>query len=369
MTIISDYELLSKNSNNSNDETNYSSSSHDDINTESVDDTESFKQNKWTAEDISNHQKKMYNGEIPWEEIWEVPGYYEAEEYYNMMDEDSHWELIDKRIIVHSPAGMEHQDIVGCLYELIRSHVVLTGWGLAYTAPAGLEIKGLSNKYEPDIFAISSKKAQYVKGSYCKYVPELIIEVALTSEALKQANSNKQKKLRDYAKIGVMEYLVIYAPQKTDVEYFRYYNQKGRFIKKKKGKKIILESIGLTFPTYVIENRQYWRKSVIVELLDTTLVKHIKPKVRVNGVDPKIRVNGVDPKIRVEGVDPKIRVEGVDPKVRVEGVDPKVRVEGVDPKVRVDGVDPKVRVEGLTIQDRIIGLSEDEKDALKKLLS
>ena len=338
---------------------------------------------KWTLKDIRKHQDKMADGIIPWEEVWEVPGYYSASEYYNMMDEDCHWELIDNKILVHSPAGMEHQDVVGGLYALIRTHVTVKGWGIAYTAPAGLEIEGLNNKFEPDIFAISQDKANFVQGSFCEYVPELVIEVALTKKALNYILEKKHKKFVDYASIGILEYLVVYAPKKEPVQYYHYENVNGTFHKKENKDIVYLKTIDLTFPSELILNREYWRQSIIDEFIGSTVVQKVDPKVRVNGVDPKVRVgdippetlveyisqkelavhmdpkvrvNGVDPKVRVNGVDPKVRVNGVDPKVRVNGVDPKVRVNGVDPKVRVNGVDPKIRVDGVDTKIRVDGV-------------
>ena len=324
---------------------------------------------KWTLKDIRNHQDKMADGIIAWEEVWEVPGKYSVKEYYNMMDEDCHWELIENKIVVHSPAGMEHQDIVGSLYALIRTHVTIKGWGIAYTAPAGLEIKGLNNKFEPDIFAISQEKANYVKGSYCEYVPELVIEVALTKKALNYILEQKHKKFVDYASIGILEYLVIYAPKKGKVKYFHYENVNGKFEKKENQDVVYLQTIDLSFPSDLIENREYWRQSIIDEFMGSTVVQKIDPKIRVNGVDPKIRVGDIPPKTIVEFVsqktlahhmDPKVRVNGVDPKVRVNGVDPKVRVDGVDPKVRVDGVDPKVRLDGIDAKTKLDSMSLEE---------
>jgi len=263
----------------------------------------------------------------------------------------------------------------------------MTDWGIAYTAPAGLEIDGLPNKFEPDIFAISGKKAVYVKGSFCRKVPEFVVEVALTKKSLNQINDTKKPKFNNYAQIGIKEYLVIYAPEKGDVKYWRYYNQKGKFVKKKKGKLIRLESIGLQFPEWVITDRECWRKSIIHELLASTVVKQIDPKVRVDGVDPKIRVDGVDPEIRVEGVDPEIRVKDVDPEIRVKDVDPEIRVKDVDPEIRVKDVDPEIRVKdvdpeirvkdvdpnirvsGLSIEELVAGLSNQEKQKLIEYLT
>ena len=327
------------------------------------------KNKKWTAEDIKRHQYKMADGIIPWEEIWEVPGTYTVQEYYDMMDEDSHWELVDNKILVHSPAGMEHQDIVGSLYTLIRTHVTIKQWGIAYTAPAGLEIEGLSNKFEPDIFAISQEKSQYVKGSFCEYVPELVIEVALTKKALNYILEKKFKKFDDYARIGILEYLVVYAPKKGNVQYFHYTNEKGCFIQKDNHQTINLKTIGLSFPSFIIQDREYWRQSIIDQFIASTLVEKMDPKVRVNGVDPNIRVNGVDPKIRVNGVDPNIRVNGVDPKIRVNGVDPEILLSNLSPQTVVEMIsqkelaqyiDPKVRVEGVDINTRLEGLTIEE---------
>jgi len=313
-------------------------------------------QRKWTMADIKAHQLKMYSGEIEWEEIWTVPGQYNAHEYYEMMDEDSHWELIDGSIIVHSPAGMDHQDVVGNLYTVIRTHVAGSEKGTAYTAPAGLEIKGLPNKYEPDIFVVSAEKSVNVGGSYCEEIPELIIEVAITKKALNHVKKEQQRKFKDYQKIGIKEYLIVFAPKDRDVEYWFYRNEPTGFVAQDIDDVIELKTIDLSIPIWILTDKSKWRASVIEEILGKQLVERIDPKIRVNGVDPKIRVNGVDPKIRVNGVDPKIRVNGVDPKIRVNGVDPKIRVNGVDPKTRVDGVDPKIRMNGIDPKTRVDGV-------------
>ena len=293
---------------------------------------------KWTLKDIRKHQDKMSDGIVPWEEVWEVPGKYSAQEYYNMMDEDCHWELIDNKILVHSPAGMEHQDIVGSLYTLIRTHVTVKGWGIAYTAPAGLEINGLNNKFEPDIFAISQDKATYVKGSFCEYVPELVIEVALTKKALNYIIEKKHKKIVDYASIGILEYLVIYAPKKGSVQYYHYENVNGEFQKKTNEDIVHLQTIDLTFPSELIKNREYWRQSIIDEFLGSTVVQKIDPKIRVNGVDPKVRVGGIPPETLVEYFSQKELAYHMDPIIRVDGVDPKVRLDGLDAKTKLDSM-------------------------------
>jgi len=308
---------------------------------------------KWTYDDIRNHQDKMCDGTIPWEEIWEVPGTYTVKEYYNMMDEDSHWELVDNKILVHSPAGMEHQDVVGSLYTLIRTHVTVKGWGIAYTAPAGLEIKGLSNKFEPDIFAISQEKANYVKGSFCKYVPELVIEVALTKKALNYILEKKHKKFDDYARIGILEYLVIYAPEKGDVTYYHYENADGQFEILKNTDTIHLRTIDLTFPSILIKNRDYWRTSIIDQFLGATVLEKI---------DPETRVHGVDPEIRMKDIPPETIVSVISQKELAHHLDPKIRVDGVDPKVRVDGLDAKTRLEGLSIEEIKKYIKENEAD-------
>ena len=319
-----------------------------------------IRKTKWTLKDIRNHQDNMSDGTIPWEEIWEVPGIYTAKEYYNMMDEDCHWELVDNKILVHSPAGMEHQDIVGSLYTLIRTHVTVKGWGIAYTAPAGLEIEGLANKFEPDIFAISQEKAVFVGGSFCEYVPELVIEVALTKKALNYILDKKYKKFEDYARIGIKEYLVIFAPKAGEVVYYHYENVNAQFIQKENTDTIYLQTIGLSFPSDLILNRDYWRTSIIDQFLSSTVVENIDPKIRVNGVDPKIRVDGVDPNIRVDGVDPNIRIANIPPETVVEYISQKELAQHMDPRIRVNGVDPKIRMDGLDAKTRLEGLSIEE---------
>jgi hypothetical protein len=193
--------------------------------------------------------------------------------------------------------------------------------------------------------------------------------VALTKKALNYIIEKKHKKFVDYASIGILEYLVIYAPKKGSVQYYHYENVNGEFQKKTNEDIVHLQTIDLTFPSELIKNREYWRQSIIDEFLGSTVVQKIDPKIRVNGVDPKVRVGGIPPETLVEYIsqkelayhmDPIIRVDGVDPKVRVDGVDPKVRVDGVDPKVRVDGVDPKVRLDGLDAKTKLDSMNLEE---------
>ncbi|PYV31235.1 MAG: hypothetical protein DMG09_26175 [Acidobacteria bacterium] len=45
----------------------------------------------------------------------------DEEEFYRLADEDSDWEYLDGRIIMHSPASKRHEDIFAFLLTLLRA--------------------------------------------------------------------------------------------------------------------------------------------------------------------------------------------------------------------------------------------------------
>src|SRR5438876_9966352 len=45
----------------------------------------------------------------------------DEEEFYRLADEDTDWEYLDGRIIMHSPASKRHEDIFAFLLTLLRA--------------------------------------------------------------------------------------------------------------------------------------------------------------------------------------------------------------------------------------------------------
>ena len=121
-----------------------------------------------------------------------------------------HAELIDGIVYMPSPVSFKHSS----------SHSPLTGWLEYYAAntpgcDSGLEatwVMGRDNTPQPDVFLRIRPEnggQSWVEGEYGAGAPELVIEVAATSQA-----RDLGPKSRLYERTGVREYIIAVVPSK-----------------------------------------------------------------------------------------------------------------------------------------------------------
>ena len=105
----------------------------------------------------------------------------DEEEFYRLADEDTDWEYLDGRIIMHSPASKRHEDIFAFLLTLLRAFLDerkgATVLGSRY--PMRLDPKWSP---EPDIVVIVDARRHLMKSRRLEGPADMVIEIASESD-------------------------------------------------------------------------------------------------------------------------------------------------------------------------------------------
>jgi len=105
----------------------------------------------------------------------------DEEEFYRLADEDTDWEYLDGRIIMHSPASKRHEDIFAFLLTLLRAFLderkEATVLGSRY--PMRLDAKWSP---EPDIVVIVDARRHLMKSQRLEGPADMVIEIASESD-------------------------------------------------------------------------------------------------------------------------------------------------------------------------------------------
>ncbi|GIK17471.1 MAG: hypothetical protein BroJett003_24350 [Planctomycetota bacterium] len=119
-------------------------------------------------------------------------------------DETHFVELIDGRLIMHSPAGLAHQRTFGFLHHLLRSFVEQRKLGEVLTGPFTMDL-ALERKLEPDLIFVTSKTVANLTEDRLIGPADLAIEIASAS-----TRSYDRGEKRECYRVGrVAEYIMI----------------------------------------------------------------------------------------------------------------------------------------------------------------
>ncbi|TWT45839.1 hypothetical protein RAS1_22740 [Phycisphaerae bacterium RAS1] len=113
-------------------------------------------------------------------------------------------ELIDGRILVHSPAGLGHQRLFDFCYRLLGGYVEAKNLGEVLAGPFTMEL-ALERKFEPDIIFVSNKTRANLTDDRLLGPADLAIEIASPSTRA----YDRTEKRECYRVGGVREYWMI----------------------------------------------------------------------------------------------------------------------------------------------------------------
>jgi Uma2 family endonuclease len=126
------------------------------------------------------------------------------EEFYRLADEDSDWEYLDGRIVMHSPASERHENIFRFLLTLLsayldekRSAVVR---GSRY--PMRLDARWSP---EPDILVVRDNRRQLMTPHRLEGPADMVVEIASESDP----GLDYREKLPRYRQAGIEEIWII----------------------------------------------------------------------------------------------------------------------------------------------------------------
>jgi Uma2 family endonuclease len=126
------------------------------------------------------------------------------EDFYRLADEDSNWEYLDGRIVMHSPASNHHEDLFAFLLTLVRGYVDERG---------GAEVRGsrypmrLDARWspEPDLMVVRAGRTHLMKRKHLRGAADLVIEIASDSDP----RLDYREKLPRYREAGIEEIWIV----------------------------------------------------------------------------------------------------------------------------------------------------------------
>lgn len=131
------------------------------------------------------------------------PGFTEAD-FYRMADEDSDWEFLDGRIVMHSPASYQHENLFGFLSFLLRGFVQQRRLGITLGSRFPMRLDAQWSP-EPDILVVRSPNRRRIQKTFLDGPADLVVEIASESDP----RLDYREKLPRYRAAGVPEIWVV----------------------------------------------------------------------------------------------------------------------------------------------------------------
>jgi len=161
------------------------------------------------------------------ERSWPVQGQWTYEDWLQLPDDGSRYEVIDGELYMAPPPAIAHQSSSNRLATGMTVHSDRTDAGRVFNAPIGVRLPNQPVPFEPDIVFISNARKEIIGDKYIEGVPDLLVEILSPSNW----PYDRQTKFEVYRDAGVPEYWIVDYRKKT-IEVFvldggEYVLQKG----------------------------------------------------------------------------------------------------------------------------------------------
>lgn len=122
------------------------------------------------------------------------------EDFYRQADEDSDWEYLDGRILMHSPASDRHEDLFRFLLTLLSAYLDETGRGVVRGSRFPMRLDPRWSP-EPDLLVIRPDRRHLLTTRRLEGPADLVIEIASDSDP----GLDLREKLPRYRDAGIEE--------------------------------------------------------------------------------------------------------------------------------------------------------------------
>jgi Uma2 family endonuclease len=99
-----------------------------------------------------------------------------AEEYYELIDEDSNTELVEGVIVVESPVSDDHEALFDFLHKVLSGYVEAEGLGQVRGSRTGVRIDDY-NVPEPDLLFVRADRLNVIHRLDVRDGPDLVLEI------------------------------------------------------------------------------------------------------------------------------------------------------------------------------------------------
>jgi len=99
-----------------------------------------------------------------------------VEEFYELVDEDSHAELIDGVIVMPAPVTVRHEAVFRFIFTVLREFVEQSGLGLVFGSRTAVRIHRYTAR-EPDVLFVRADRLDIIHEQQIVGPPDLVIEI------------------------------------------------------------------------------------------------------------------------------------------------------------------------------------------------
>ena len=126
------------------------------------------------------------------------------EDFYRLSGEDSDWEYLDGRIIVHSPASNRHEDLFRFLFILLGYHLGRNGSGFLRGSRYPMRLDPQWSP-EPDLLVVRSERKGLLGRQRLEGPADLVVEIVSDHDA----HLVYKEKLPRYREAGIPEIWIV----------------------------------------------------------------------------------------------------------------------------------------------------------------
>jgi Uma2 family endonuclease len=124
------------------------------------------------------------------------------EEYYRL-EGDQRYEIIGGNLLMAPAPDTWHQNWVGSLFDILRSHARKHQSGRVFVSPIDVVLDE-ENTVQPDLVYISNERSGIIQRRAIFGVPDLLVELVSPSSVRRDRYDKKEL----YARFGVREYWI-----------------------------------------------------------------------------------------------------------------------------------------------------------------
>lgn len=132
------------------------------------------------------------------------------EDYAALPDDGRRYELHEGELSVTPAPGVNHQDILGNLFVILRGHVNARGLGKVFVAPVDCILENIT-VVQPDVVFVETAHLSILSDRAIEGPPTLAVEIISSSSAV----IDRRRKLQLYARYGVPYYWIVDPPART----------------------------------------------------------------------------------------------------------------------------------------------------------
>ena len=129
-----------------------------------------------------------------------VRPFVDEEEFYRAAGEDSDWEYLDGRLVMHSPASERHEDLFRFLIILLGAYLDMTRLGIVRGSRYPMRLDARWSP-EPDLLVVRQDKRHLLTRRWLEGPADLVIEIASDSDP----GLDVREKLPRYREAGIEE--------------------------------------------------------------------------------------------------------------------------------------------------------------------